>query len=438
MDLEFWNENVELMKREELDKLQLERLKNTLINVYENVPFYKKRLDDCGVNPYKFSSFEEMGKIPFTTKEDLRLNYPFKMFARPLDKIIRIHSSSGTTGNPTVVAYTKEDIAMWGDAIARQLFALGLRSGDAIQNSYGYGLFTGGLGLHYGIETLGAIALPVSGGNTERQIKIMQDFKPAAICCTPSYALYIAEVGKEMGVDFSGLSMKAGIFGAEPWTDVMRIEIEQRLKIDAYDIYGLSEVMGPGIACECTFKNGLHISEDNFIAEIIDSKTQKRVPKGKIGELVFTTITKEGMPVIRYRTKDLTNINYDVCQCRRTHARMAKTIGRSDDMLIIRGVNVFPSQIEEVLMKIKGIEPHYLIVVDRRNYLDYIDVWVEVSEDIFSEKMNTLEEFESSIEHKLYSAIGINIGVKLKEPKTIKRSEGKARRVVDMRKGEKP
>jgi phenylacetate-CoA ligase len=438
MDLEFWNENVELMKREELDKLQLERLKNTLINVYENVPFYKKRLDDCGVNPYKFSSFEEMGKIPFTTKEDLRLNYPFKMFARPLDKIIRIHSSSGTTGNPTVVAYTKEDIAMWGDAIARQLFALGLRSGDAIQNSYGYGLFTGGLGLHYGIEALGAIALPVSGGNTERQIKIMQDFKPAAICCTPSYALYIAEVGKEMGVDFSGLSMKAGIFGAEPWTDVMRIEIEQRLKIDAYDIYGLSEVMGPGIACECTFKNGLHISEDNFIAEIIDSKTQKRVPKGKIGELVFTTITKEGMPVIRYRTKDLTNINYDVCQCGRTHARMAKTIGRSDDMLIIRGVNVFPSQIEEVLMKIKGIEPHYLIVVDRRNYLDYIDVWVEVSEDIFSEKMNTLEEFESSIEHKLYSAIGINIGVKLKEPKTIKRSEGKARRVVDMRKGEKP
>lgn len=438
MDLEFWNENVELMKREELDKLQLERLKNTLINVYENVPFYKKRLDDCGVNPYKFSSFEEMGKIPFTTKEDLRLNYPFKMFARPLDKIIRIHSSSGTTGNPTVVAYTKEDIAMWGDAIARQLFALGLRSGDAIQNSYGYGLFTGGLGLHYGIETLGAIALPVSGGNTERQIKIMQDFKPAAICCTPSYALYIAEVGKEMGVDFSGLSMKAGILGAEPWTDVMRIEIEQRLKIDAYDIYGLSEVMGPGIACECTFKNGLHISEDNFIAEIIDSKTQKRVPKGKIGELVFTTITKEGMPVIRYRTKDLTNINYDVCQCGRTHARMAKTIGRSDDMLIIRGVNVFPSQIEEVLMKIKGIEPHYLIAVDRRNYLDYIDVWVEVSEDIFSEKMNTLEEFESSIEHKLYSAIGINIGVKLKEPKTIKRSEGKARRVVDMRKGEKP
>ena len=438
MDLEFWNENVELMKREELDKLQLERLKNTLINVYENVPFYKKRLDDCGVNPYKFSSFEEMRKIPFTTKEDLRLNYPFKMFARPLDKIIRIHSSSGTTGNPTVVAYTKEDIAMWGDAIARQLFALGLRSGDAIQNSYGYGLFTGGLGLHYGIETLGAIALPVSGGNTERQIKIMQDLKPAAICCTPSYALYIAEVGKEMGVDFSGLSMKAGIFGAEPWTDVMRIEIEQRLKIHAYDIYGLSEVMCPGIACECTFKNGLHISEDNFIAEIIDSKTQKRVPKGKIGELVFTTITKEGMPVIRYRTKDLTNINYDVCQCGRTHARMAKTIGRSDDMLIIRGVNVFPSQIEEVLMKIKGIEPHYLIVVDRRNYLDYIDVWVEVSEDIFSEKMNTLEEFESSIEHKLYSAIGINIGVKLKEPKTIKRSEGKARRVVDMRKGEKP
>jgi phenylacetate-CoA ligase len=438
MDLEFRNSKIELMKREELELLQLERLKITLINVYENVPFYKKRLDDCGVNPYKFSGLDEMDKIPFTTKEDLRQNYPFKLFARPLNQIVRVHSSSGTTGNPTVVAYTKADIEMWGEAIARQLFAIGIRPGDTVQNSYGYGLFTGGLGLHYGIEALGAIAVPVSGGNTERQIKIMQDFNTAAICCTPSYALYIAEVGKEMGIDFGKTSLRAGIFGAEPWTDVMRAEIEQRLNINAYDIYGLSEVMGPGVACECTFKNGLHISEDNFIAEIIDPKTQKRQSGVKTGELVFTTITKEGMPVIRYRTKDLTSINYETCECGRTHGRMKKPMGRSDDMLIIRGVNVFPSQIEEVLMNVKEIEPHYLIVVDRKNYLDYIEVWVEVSEDIFSEKMNVLEEFETSIEHKLYSIIGINIGVKLKEPKTIKRSEGKAKRVIDIRKGEKP
>jgi len=438
MDLEFWDSNIELMSREKLEMLQLERLKKTLINVYENVSFYKKRLDDCGVNPYKFSSFDELEKIPFTTKEDLRINYPFNMFARPLNKIVRIHSSSGTTGNPTVVAYTKYDIEVWGDIIARQLFALGIRSGDVVQNSYGYGLFTGGLGLHYGIETLGAIAIPVSGGNTERQIKIMQDFKSTALCCTPSYALYIAEVGKELGVDFNNLNLKVGVFGAEPWTDQIRIEIEQRLNINAYDIYGLSEVMGPGVACECTFKDGLHIAEDSFYPEIIDPATLKRTKKSEIGELVFTTINKEGMPLIRYRTKDLTKLNYNTCYCGRTHARMSKVIGRSDDMLIIRGVNVFPSQIEEVLMNIKEIEPHYLIVVERRNYLDYIEVWVEVSEDIFSEKMNALEAFESSIEHKLYSAIGINIDVKLKEPKTIKRSEGKAKRVVDMRKGEKP
>ncbi|HEY5501485.1 MAG TPA: phenylacetate--CoA ligase [Candidatus Humimicrobiaceae bacterium] len=438
MDLEFRDSKIEQMKREELELLQLDRFKKTLINVYENVTFYKKRLDDCGVNPYRFSGFDEMDKIPFTTKEDLRLNYPFKLFARPLNQIVRMHSSSGTTGNPTVVAYTKADIEMWGEAVARQLFAIGIRPGDTVQNSYGYGLFTGGLGLHYGIEALGAIAVPVSGGNTERQIKIMKDFNTAAICCTPSYALYIAEVGKEMGVDFGKTALRTGILGAEPWTDVMRAEIEQRLGINAYDIYGLSEVMGPGVACECTFKNGLHISEDNFIAEIIDPKTQKRLSGAKTGELVFTTITKEGMPVIRYRTKDLSSINYEICDCGRTHGRMKKTIGRSDDMLIIRGVNVFPSQIEEVLMKVKEIEPHYLIVVDRKNYLDYIEVWVEVSEDIFSEKMNVLEAFETSIEHKLYSSIGINMGVKLKEPKTIKRSEGKAKRVIDMRKGEKP
>lgn len=438
MTLKFWNEKIELIKREELELIQIDKLKRTLINVYENVPFYKKRLDDCGVNPYKFSNLDEMENIPFTTKDDLRLNYPFKLFASPLDKIIRIHSSSGTTGNPTVVGYTKSDIRMWGDSIARQLFSLGLRSGDTVQNSYGYGLFTGGLGLHYGIEVLGAITIPVSGGNTERQIKIMRDFNTTAVCCTPSYALHIAEVGKEIGMDFGKLPLKVGVFGAEPWTDHIRKEIEDRLKINAYDIYGLSEVMGPGVACECSYKNGLHIAEDYFIPEIIDPNTHKRALKGKIGELIFTTINKEGMPVIRYKTNDLTSISYEVCSCGRTHARMAKPVGRLDDMLIIRGVNVFPSQIEEVLMEIKEIEPHYLIIIDKRKYLDCMEVWIEVSEDIFSEKMNVLEAFESSIEHRLYSAIGINISVKLKEPKTIKRSEGKAKRVVDMRRGEKP
>ena len=438
MALEFLNESIETADRKIIEDIQTERLRNTLVNDYENVLFYKKRLDDCGVDPYNFKDIGELQKIPFTTKEDLRLNYPFHMLARPFGEIIRIHSSSGTTGNPTVVAYTGRDIEMWGSVIARQLFSLNLRRGDIFQNSYGYGLFTGGLGLHYGIEKLGGVAIPVSGGNTERQIKIMQDFLSDVLCCTPSYALHIAEVGKELGVDFSGLSLKAGIFGAEPWTNQIRKEIEKRLKISAYDIYGLSEVIGPGVSCECYCKKGLHVAEDNFIVETIDPKTGKNVPGSETGELVFTTITKEGMPVIRYRTKDLSNLVYDKCECGRTHVRMAKPIGRSDDMLIIRGVNVFPSQIEEVLMNVKEIEPHYLIVVEKRNFLDFIEVWVEVSENIFSEKMNALEIFESSIEHKLYSAIGINIDVKLKEPKTIKRSEGKARRVVDMRKGEKP
>ncbi|MGM0365145.1 MAG: phenylacetate--CoA ligase family protein [Actinomycetota bacterium] len=424
------------MPRDKLLELQTERLKNTLVRVYESVKFYRERIDDSGIDLYNFKSLDELEKIPFTTKDDLRLNYPFGMFARPMSEIVRIHSSSGTTGNPTVVGYTKNDIALWGNLIARNLYGAGVREDDIIQNSYGYGLFTGGLGLHYGAELLGATVVPVSGGNTERQLKIMGDYGSTVLCCTPSYALYIAEAGKEMGIDFSKLPLRTGILGAEPWTEEMRAEIESRLCIDAVDIYGLSEIIGPGVSCECLKKKGLHVAEDHFIIEIVDPATGRQVPHGKRGEMVFTSITKEGIPIIRYRTRDLSALDAGVCGCGRTHARMAKPMGRTDDMLIIRGVNVFPSQIEEVLMKVKEVEPHYLIVVDRKNYLDNMELWVEVSEDIFSEKMNELEAFESSIEHKLYSAIGIHIDVKLKEPKTIKRSSGKARRVLDRRKGE--
>lgn len=433
----FFDKNIETADRQAINDLQMRRLRKTLINVYENVPFYKKRLDECGLDPFNFNDITKLQDIPFTTKEDLRQNYPFGLLARPLKDIIRMHASSGTTGNPTVVAYTANDIAIWSGLIARQLFSLNLKSTDIFQNSYGYGLFTGGLGLHYGIERLGAVAIPISGGNTDRQIKIMQDFLPTVLCCTPSYALHIAETGREAGVDFSGLSLKAGIFGAEPWTDQIREEIEKRLSISAYDIYGLSEIIGPGVSCECYCKNGLHVPEDNFIVETVCPGTGKNVAESETGELVFTTITKEGMPLLRYRTKDLSTLIYEKCDCGRTHVRMSKLVGRSDDMLIIRGVNVFPSQIEEVLMNVKEIEPQYLIVVEERDFLDYVEVWVEVPENIFSEKMNDLEVFESSIEHKLYSAIGIKMDVKLKEPKTIKRSEGKARRVIDLRKGDR-
>ena len=432
----YWERQYEAMPRERLRELQTCRLKNTLVNVYENVPFYKKRLDDCGVNPYKFTNLDDVAKIPFTTKDDLRDNYPFGLFARPMNDIVRIHSSSGTTGNPIVVSYTKNDIALWGNLIARDLYGAGVRQNDIIQNSYGYGLFTGGLGLHYGAELLGATVVPVSGGFTERQIKIMTDYGSTVICCTPSYALYIAEVGSEMGIDFSKMPLKIGVFGAEPWTEEMRREIESRLFIEAVDIYGLTEIIGPGVSCECTQKKGLHVAEDHFFVEIVDPATGKDLQAGKQGEIVFTSLTKEAMPLIRYRTRDLSILNNAQCPCGRTHSRMRKPMGRTDDMLIIRGINVFPSQIEEVLMKVKEIEPHYLIVVDRKNYLDTIELWVEVSEDVFSEKMNDLERFESSMESKLYSAIGINIDVKLKEPKTIKRSEGKAKRVIDKRKGE--
>lgn len=432
----YWEEKYETMPREELKDLQTERLRSTLINVYENVSFYKKKLDEAGVNPYKFDDPDDIEKIPFTTKEDLRNNYPFGLFARQMSDIVRIHSSSGTTGNPIVVSYTKNDIALWGNLIARDLYSTGVRENDIIQNSYGYGLFTGGLGLHYGAELLGATVIPVSGGLTDRQIKIMKDYGSTVLCCTPSYALYIAEVGNEAGMDFAKMPLKTGIFGAEPWTEEMRKEIEARLFIDAIDIYGLTEIIGPGVACECSEKKGLHIAEDHFMVEVINPADSKSLPFGSPGEIVFTSLTKEAMPLIRYRTRDLSILDSAQCACGRTHSRMKKPAGRTDDMLIIRGVNLFPSQIEEVLLKVKEIEPHYLIVVDRVNYLDTIELWVEVSEDVFAEKINDLEKFESAIETKLHAATGVNIDVKLKEPKTIKRSEGKAKRVIDKRKGD--
>ncbi len=432
----YWEPDVETMPRDGLQKLQLERLKATLVRVYENVSFYRGKLDASGIDPYKFDSYDDISKLPFTEKGDLRDNYPFGLFAEPMEEVVRIHASSGTTGKSTVVSYNKNDIALWGNLIARDLYGAGVRKDDIIQNSYGYGLFTGGLGLHYGAELLGATVIPTSGGLTERQIKVMQDYGSTVICCTPSYGLYIAEIGGELGVDFEKLPLRIGIMGAEPWTEEMRKEIEARLFIEAIDIYGLSEIIGPGVSCECTEKAGLHVAEDHFLIEIIDPATEKPVLPGKQGEMVFTTLTKEAMPLIRYRTRDLSILDADVCACGRTHARMAKPMGRTDDMLIIRGVNLFPSQVEEVLMQIKEIEPHYLIVVDRVNYLDTIELWVEVSEDIFAEKINDLENFESAIEHRLSAATGIKIDVKLKEPKTIKRSEGKAKRVVDKRKGE--
>jgi phenylacetate-CoA ligase len=432
----YWEEKYETMPREELRELQAKKLQSTLVNVYENVSFYRKKLDDAGVNPYKFDDLEDIEKIPFTTKEDLRDNYPFGLFARGMSDIVRIHSSSGTTGNPIVVSYTKNDIALWGNLIARDLFSIGVRKNDIIQNSYGYGLFTGGLGLHYGAELLGATVIPVSGGLTERQIKIMKDYGSTVLCCTPSYALYIAEVGNELGMDFEKMPLKTGVFGAEPWTEEMRKEIESRLFIDAIDIYGLTEIIGPGVSCECSEKKGLHVAEDHFMVEIINPADNTRLPSGSRGEIVFTSLTKEAMPLIRYRTRDLSMLSESQCDCGRTHCRMKKPAGRTDDMLIIRGVNLFPSQVEEVLMKVKEIEPHYLIVVDRVNYLDTIELWVEVSEDVFAEKINDLEKFESAIENKLHAATGVSIDVKLKEPKTIKRSEGKAKRVIDKRKGD--
>ncbi len=423
------------MSREELEKLQSERLIKTVRRVYEKVPFYKKKFDEAGVSPKDIKSVADLSKLPFTTKQDMRDNYPYGLFAAPMKDICRIHASSGTTGKMTVVGYTKNDIEVWAELIARCITMAGGTKDDIIHNAYGYGLFTGGLGVHYGAEKLGATVIPVSGGNSQRQLKIMEDFGSTMLTCTPSYALNLAETAKEMHLDRSKLKLKAGLFGAEPWSENMRRDIEKMWGIDALDIYGLSEIMGPGVANECLQKNGLHIFEDHFIPEIIDPATGKNVPDGVAGELVFTCITKEGIPLIRYRTRDITRLLPTQCACGRTLRRMERLSGRTDDMLIIRGVNVFPSEIEMVIMNIEGVEPHYQIIIDRAEHgLDELEVQVEVNEKIFSDEIKVLEDLEKKIAKEIFTILGIGVKVKLVEPKTIARSEGKAKRIIDKRK----
>lgn len=424
----------ETMPREDLEAIVFRRLEATLKRVYANVPFYRKTFEDNNITPAGIQSLDDLKRIPFTTKEDLRQNYPFGMFSVPMDQVVRIHASSGTTGQPTVVGYTARDVDTWAGLMARSLAAGGATRGDMIHNAYGYGLFTGGLGIHYGAEKLGASVIPVSGGNTRRQIVIMKDFGPTILTATPSYALHLAEVAEETGVSFEDFKFKYGIFGAEPWSEQMREEIERKLNLTAVDIYGLSEVIGPGVAIECyEAKKGLHIFEDHFIPEIINPETGEVLPYGETGELVFTSITKEAFPVIRYRTRDISSLNPEPCICGRTHVRMNKVSGRTDDMLIIRGVNVFPSQIESILMDMDDVEPHYQLVVDREGKLDTLSIMVEVGERVFSDEVKHLQNMERKIVKNIKEYLGISARVKLVEPKTIARSEGKAVRVIDNR-----
>lgn len=430
----YWNKSYECMPREKLQELQLERLKRMVARIYHDVPFYRNKFQENGIMPEDVKSLSDLQKLPFTTKVDLRDNYPYGLFTVPLEQIVRIHASSGTTGKPTVVGYTRNDIATWSELMARSLVAAGARPHSVIQNAYGYGLFTGGLGVHYGAERLGASIIPISGGNTAKQIMIMRDFGSTVMTCTPSYAIYLAEVLNDMDIDPESLKLQIGIFGAEPWSENIRKDIERKLKIKAYDIYGLSEIMGPGVAIECECQNGLHIWEDHFIPEIIDPVTLKVLPHGSQGELVITTITKEGIPILRYRTRDITRIIDEPCSCGRTHLRISRLQGRTDDMLIIRGVNVFPTQIESVLLEIGEVEPHYQIVVRRDGSLDTIEIKVELSETMFSDKISNLEKLERRIKDRINSVTGINAKISLVEPKSLPRSEGKSQRVIDLRK----
>lgn len=431
--MKYWNPTYECMSREEMTRVQTERLINTVKRIYHNVPFYREKMQKKGIEPSDIRTLEDLKKLPFTYKQDLRDTYPYGLFAVPLSEIVRIHASSGTTGRQTVVGYTRRDIDTWAEVMARTLVCAGADKNSFIQVAYGYGLFTGGLGVHYGAERIGASVIPISGGNTKRQLQIMKDFGTTILACTPSYALYMAEEMEAVGIKKEDLKLKAGIFGAEPWTDSMRKEIEERLGLMAIDIYGLSEVIGPGVASECECKNGLHIPEDHFIAEIIDPKTEEVLPPGSKGELVFTTITKEGLPLIRYRTRDISSLNYEKCDCGRTSVRMSKVTGRTDDMLIIRGVNVFPSQIESVLLEIGETAPHYLLIVDRKENMDVLEVWVEMTQDMFSDEVKNLENIENKIRREIEGTLGISAKVRLVEPKTIERSEGKAKRVIDKR-----
>ena len=427
-----WNETKECMSRDEMQALQSARLVKTVDKVYHNVEYYRKKMQTVGLEPGDIRGIEDLSKLPYTTKSDLRDNYPFGLCAVSMSEIVRVHASSGTTGKATVVGYTRRDIEIWSECVARAMSQAGITKEDKIQIAYGYGLFTGGLGAHYGAEHLGATVIPMSTGNTKKLTTMMQDFEATAIACTPSYLLHIAEMLEESG-EIDNIKLKAAICGAEPWTENMRLQIEERLHINAYDIYGLSEIMGPGVACDCQYHKGLHVYEDHFLPEIVSPETLQPVAEGEIGELVFTTITKEALPLIRYRTKDLTSIDYSKCECGRTLARISRFKGRSDDMLIIRGVNVFPSQIEAALLEVGETTPNYLIIVNRVDHQDTLEVRVEVDEKYFSDDMASLDQLTKKIAFVLKQALGLAVKVKLVEPKTIERSEGKAKRVIDKR-----
>ena len=432
--MQIWEPTYECMPREDIEQLQLERLQATLNRVYKSVTCYRNKFNEQGIVPEDVQSLADLAKLPFTTKEDLRLNYPYGMFAVPLREVVRIHSSSGTTGKPTVVGYTKQDIRVWSNLVGRFMTAAGVTHDDVVQIAFGYGMFTGAFGLHYGSEALGASVIPMGAGNSEKQIMIMQDYKSTVLVGTPTYAITLADKMEQMGIDSKSLSLKVGLFGGEPWSEAMRREIESRLSISATDNYGLSEIIGPGVAGECRHKCGMHIFEDAFIPEIIDPETCKPLPPGSVGELVLTTLTKEAFPMVRYRTRDITSLDYSKCSCGRTQVRMKKTMGRSDDMLIIKGVNVFPSQIEEVLVAIEGCEPHYQLVVDRMGAMDVLEVRIEVTENIFFDEMKRQKAFLEMIEKRIESMLGVGVIVKLVEPNSIPRQEGKAARVIDRRK----
>jgi phenylacetate-CoA ligase len=429
-----WNDEYETLPREAMEALQLKRLQALVDRVCSTVPFYKRKLGEMGYKPGDLRTLDDLSRLPFTTKDDLRDNYPFGLFAVPMERVVRIHASSGTTGKPTVVGYTRRDVDTWAELMARTLSSGGTTRGDIVHNAYGYGLFTGGLGAHYGAEKIGAAVIPMSGGNTKRQILIMRDFGSTVLCSTPSYALNMAEVMAEEGISPADLKLKCGLFGAEPWSEGMRREIERKLGIDALDIYGLSEVIGPGVASECLeMKQGLHVFEDHFIPEIINPETGQVLPYGELGELVFTTLTKEAFPVLRYRTRDVSRLIPTPCVCGRTLLRMERISGRTDDMLIIRGVNVFPSQIESVIMDIEGVEPHYQMIVTREGTLDVLEVQVEINESVFTDAIKGLEKLAKRVEHDIKDLLGVSCKVRLVEPKTIQRSEGKAKRVIDKR-----
>lgn len=431
--MKYYKPEIECAPRSELEALQSYRLSRTVRRVYENVAPYRKKMDEAGVKPEDIKSIADLQKLPFTVKQDLRDNYPYGMFASPMKDIVRIHASSGTTGKQTVVGYTAHDIDMWAECAARALVSVGGTKDDFVHVSYGYGLFTGGLGLHYGAEKLGATAIPASAGNSMRQLQMFKDFGSSIICMTPSYAISLIELMKENNISKDELKLKAGVFGAEPWTEEMRKEIEAGLGIKAYDIYGLSEIMGPSVSCECECQCGMHICEDHFIPEIIDPDTLEVLPAGQQGELVFTCITKEALPLIRYRTRDIATLVYDKCECGRTLVRMLKPQGRTDDMLIIRGVNVFPSQIESALLSVDSKATNYFLEVDRVNNLDTLEVQVEMREDMFGDEIKTLEAYKKKVKSAIDSAIGVGVSVKLVEPKTLARSTGKAVRVNDKR-----